>query len=500
MSKIQNENQNEIQKQPLSSVIKSFTKIGLIGFGGGSALIPVIEKEVCDDNNYIDPDEYSNYAVIANITPGAMPLKLGSLIGYDMAGNLGMFLAAVFTALPGVLISLGLLALLDILGATAIQTIEKAALGISFFIIYLMMRYIAKVMRDSKKANFSKPAFTLMISSFILTFGKEIREGISRLGFEVSFTETIPFFDISTINVLLLVFFLIFFTGGDMRCARFRIALCISLAYLLMFGKSPLINIGIGSTIFQILILIASVIMLVRDSKEETLGRGKVRLDWGGAAKKSLPFLISTTVLFAICFIINSESLVTYLIQGVVSTSTTFGGGAAYLPVADEFFVESGTVSPNEFYSRILPIANAMPGPILVKILASVGFVIGYEESLAFAFLLGITGMMIAATSSCVICIYVAEVYRSFSFLSIFKVLKQWILPVICGLLLSTTLSMLNEVFQISATYELAKAPMFGILIFIYAMVHFLGNKFKINDVFLILLSAIVSIIGIMIF
>ncbi len=486
-------------KYPISAVIKSFAKIGLIGFGGGSALIPVIEKEVCEDNKYIDRDEYSNFTVISNITPGALPVKLGALVGYEMAGKTGMFLAALFTSIPGVFITLILLALLDILGSSAISIIEQAAIGISVFIIFLLVTYIAKIMRESRKVGFLTPAVILMLSTFFLTFGKEIRLAFERLGFDFAFINSTPIFDVSTINVLILLFFLIFFTGGRTKGKRFLTAMVISVVYILMFGKSAIINLGFGNTIFQVVMLVVAVAMLISDSKKDASDKAKVKLDWAGATKKSLPFLISTAVLFGICFVISDENMIFFLTNGIVSTATSFGGGEAYLTVADGIFVVSGVITTTEFYSRILPIANALPGSILVKILAAVGFVIGFDISMGYAFLVGTLGLMIATTASCVVCIYVAEVYTSFSYLSIFKVLKLWVLPVICGLLLSTILSMLNEVFHISHAYELHQLPMFGLIAFIYGMVYFLHKKFHLNDVILIVLSALVSIGGVVV-
>ncbi len=490
--------QKQNKTQSLLNVFKSFLKIGFIGFGGGSALIPVIEKEVCADNKYIDEDEYSNFTVISNITPGALPVKLGALIGYEMAGKTGMFLAALLTSIPGVFITLGLLALLDILGESAIHIIEQAAIGISVFIIFLLVSYIIKIMKESKKAYFLSPAIVLMLSTVVLTFGKEIRTGLSRLGFDNAFVNSTPIFDISTINILLLLFFFIFFTDGRTSGKRMLIALLLASVYVLMFGSLHIINLGIGNTIYQILLLLVGIITLVLDSRQDIKGsNGKI--NWLLATKKSLPFLVGTLIIFAICFIINSENLLFFISNGFISTATSFGGGEAYLTVADGIFVEPGIISSTQFYSRVLPIANALPGSILVKILSGIGFLLGFETSMAFAFLMGTLGLMLATTASCVICIYIAEVYKSFSFLKIFRVLKLWVLPVICGLLISTILSMLNEVFHISSVNSLSMLPMFALIIGIYAMVYFLHKKFHLNDVFLILLSAVTSVVGVMV-
>ena len=55
----------------------SFLKVGTIGFGGGSALIPVVEKELVQGQKAMSDADYLKHTVVANITPGALPVKLG---------------------------------------------------------------------------------------------------------------------------------------------------------------------------------------------------------------------------------------------------------------------------------------------------------------------------------------------------------------------------------------------------------------------------------------
>lgn len=56
-------------------------KIGCIGFGGGSALIPVLQKEAVQDKGLITEDELDSDIVAASITPGALPVEIAAGIG-----------------------------------------------------------------------------------------------------------------------------------------------------------------------------------------------------------------------------------------------------------------------------------------------------------------------------------------------------------------------------------------------------------------------------------
>ena len=53
--------------------IESMIKVGVIGFGGGNALIPVLEQEVVNEKKLVSKDEYDKSVIAATLTPGALP-------------------------------------------------------------------------------------------------------------------------------------------------------------------------------------------------------------------------------------------------------------------------------------------------------------------------------------------------------------------------------------------------------------------------------------------
>lgn len=93
---------DEQNRNSLISIFLSFMKIGIIGFGGGSALIPVVEKELVQDKKAMGEQDYLKHTVVANITPGALPVKLGATCGFQMKGVRGSLAGAYGVALPGV--------------------------------------------------------------------------------------------------------------------------------------------------------------------------------------------------------------------------------------------------------------------------------------------------------------------------------------------------------------------------------------------------------------
>ncbi len=94
--------------------IRSMFWIGCIGFGGGSALIPVIEKEIADRQGIDEKQNIDKDVVVASITPGALPVEIAASIGRRKFGIRGMIAGAVMMALPGALMTVALVAVLSV--------------------------------------------------------------------------------------------------------------------------------------------------------------------------------------------------------------------------------------------------------------------------------------------------------------------------------------------------------------------------------------------------
>ena len=131
----------------MSNKLQLFTsmlKIGCIGFGGGSAIIPIIEDEIVgtgiDTKENIDKD-----VMVANITPGALPVEVAASIGKRAGGNKGMFLSALAMALPGALAAITIFTIFSTMKLTVLNVIELASVGVSIFILYMLKVYIGNV-------------------------------------------------------------------------------------------------------------------------------------------------------------------------------------------------------------------------------------------------------------------------------------------------------------------------------------------------------------------
>ena len=77
-----------------------FLKIGVVGFGGGWAILPIIEREIVEDAKWITSEEYSNLVAIAGSTPGPITVNAATYIGFKLAGLPGAIVATFAVILP----------------------------------------------------------------------------------------------------------------------------------------------------------------------------------------------------------------------------------------------------------------------------------------------------------------------------------------------------------------------------------------------------------------
>mgnify|MGYP001355745963 FL=1 len=85
----------------------TFAKIGFVSFGGGYAMIPVIEKDVVG-NGWLTAQQFSQVVSLAGMTPGPSATNMATVIGYLTAGVPGAFVAVLGTLLPSLIIIIAL--------------------------------------------------------------------------------------------------------------------------------------------------------------------------------------------------------------------------------------------------------------------------------------------------------------------------------------------------------------------------------------------------------
>lgn len=84
----------------------TFLKIGVVAFGGGYVMIPMIEAEVVNRRKWIAKDEFLNLVVVAQTCPGVFAVNISTFIGYKLRKTPGAVVSAIGASLPSFLIIL----------------------------------------------------------------------------------------------------------------------------------------------------------------------------------------------------------------------------------------------------------------------------------------------------------------------------------------------------------------------------------------------------------
>lgn len=140
-----------------------FAKIGLFTFGGGYAMISVIEYNCVENKKWISHDEMMDITVIAESTPGPIAINCATFVGYKQAGLAGSIAATLGIVLPSFLIIYIISMFLD--NFLEIEIISYAFKGIKVAVGILIFDAAMTMIKKMPKKKLPK---TIMYSSFVL--------------------------------------------------------------------------------------------------------------------------------------------------------------------------------------------------------------------------------------------------------------------------------------------------------------------------------------------
>ena len=175
---------------------------------------------------------------------------------------------------------------------------------------------------------------------------------------------------------------------------------------------------------------------------------------------------LAFALLFALPALMMLPGSSSFLGEGFLSSLLSFGGGDAYLTIADGLLVQGGTVAAADFYGQLVPVANALPGSILCKILTGIGYLAGFRMGgTSSGLILALAGFAVSVAASGLIFGLVARLLRTFHDVPVFRQISLWVRPIISGLLLNVALSMLRTNLEIGAGLSVPEAAVFGLTV-----------------------------------
>lgn len=135
------------------SLFFTMLKIGLFTFGGGYAMIALLENEFVEKKNYIEKNEFLNMVAIAESTPGPIAINAATYIGYRQLRFIGALLATSAICIPSFVIIFLISLFFD--SFLSFAPVAHAFRGIQVCVIYLIFSAGYKLFRQMKKTLFS---------------------------------------------------------------------------------------------------------------------------------------------------------------------------------------------------------------------------------------------------------------------------------------------------------------------------------------------------------
>ena len=141
-------------------------KIGLFTFGGGYAMIALLENEFVEKKRYIEKDEFLDMVAIAESTPGPIAINAATYLGYKHLGLLGSLVATVGVIIPSFCIIFAISLFFD--AFLSFTLVEYAFRGIQVCVIYLIFSAGLKMLKQMKKTAFSVTIVSLVVLCMIV--------------------------------------------------------------------------------------------------------------------------------------------------------------------------------------------------------------------------------------------------------------------------------------------------------------------------------------------
>ncbi len=142
----------------------TFTKVGALTFGGGYAMLPVIQREVVENKHWVTDEEVIEYYAIGQCTPGIIAVNTSTFVGNKVAGIAGGIIATLGFIFPAFLIICLIAGLIE--NFSDLLIVRNAFSGIRVCACVLIFNAVLKMWKSSVSDFFT---FALFAAVFLLT-------------------------------------------------------------------------------------------------------------------------------------------------------------------------------------------------------------------------------------------------------------------------------------------------------------------------------------------
>ena len=133
----------------LAQLFFTFAKMGAMTFGGGYAMLPILQREVVEKKGWATEEELSDYFAVGQCTPGIIAVNTATFIGYKEAGILGGIFATLGVVFPSIVIITLIAAFLS--NFADIPAVQHALGGVNAAVVALIAASVIKLGKSTLK-------------------------------------------------------------------------------------------------------------------------------------------------------------------------------------------------------------------------------------------------------------------------------------------------------------------------------------------------------------
>lgn len=145
----------------------TFTKVGALTFGGGYAMLPILQREVVEKKGWVTDEEVADYFAIAQCAPGAIAVNTVIFIGQKMYGVIGGVVAALGVVFPSVVIICILAGMIE--AFSHLTWVQNAFGGIRICVCVLIINAVVKLFKKSVVDRITMAVFlAVAVGAYVL--------------------------------------------------------------------------------------------------------------------------------------------------------------------------------------------------------------------------------------------------------------------------------------------------------------------------------------------
>lgn len=137
-----------------------FARIGGFTFGGGYAMLPMLQKEIVENRKWATQDELMDYYAIGQCTPGIIAVNVATFIGVKLKGFWGALFATLGVITPSIIIIMVIAAFIS--GFQDIELVAHALNGVRAAVVALILSSVIKLSKKSLVDTVTKVIFVLV--------------------------------------------------------------------------------------------------------------------------------------------------------------------------------------------------------------------------------------------------------------------------------------------------------------------------------------------------